>query len=447
MSEGRAAELKAHSREWVSWDLTSRQLCDFELLLNGAFSPLSTFLGRDDYESVCASMRLSDGTLWPIPVTLDVSEEFASGIGPGTTIALRDPEGVMLAAMHVNEVWRPDRRAEAEALCGTASMDHPAVAKLCARSGSHCVGGRIEGVQLPTHYDFRSLRLGPAELRSEFTRLGWTRILAYQTRSHIHREQFELSLRAAKQAGANLLIHPLVGMSEPGDVDHYTRVRCYQAILRHHPKDTVRLALLPLTTRMGGPRERLWHAIIGKNYGCSHLIVDHDHVDPGANTLGGPVSEPDEVRQLAAEYQAELGIVMLSCDPMVYVPELGRYVTEDAVPRGSRALSISTTELRRRFADGSEIPEWFTFPEVADELRRSHPPRHRSGYTVFFTGLSGAGKSTIANALMVKLLEMGDVQLPSSTVTWSAGTFPRSWGFPRSIATSTFAESASWPRR
>jgi len=403
----RQAELKAASRDWPSWDLTARQLCDLELLLNGGFSPLRGFMGQADYESVCASMRLRDSTLWPIPITMDVTDEFVRQIESRRSIALRDAEGVMLAALHVDEVWNPDRVAEGEMVFGTLDSEHPGVAYLLDRSHPNYISGRLEGIQMPTHYDFRALRLTPGELRSEFARLGWRRVVAFQTRNPMHRAHFELTLRAAKEVEANLLIHPSVGMTKPGDVDHYTRVRCYEALLPYHAKDTAKLALLPLAMRMGGPRECVWHAIIRKNYGASHFIVGRDHAGPGSDSSGKPFYGAYEAQHLLAKHQEELGIGMLPFNMMVYMEDKACYVPDDQVPKSSRALSISGTELRRRLADGREIPEWFTFPEVARELRRSHPPRHKQGFTVFFTGLSGSGKSTIANALMVKFLEMG----------------------------------------
>lgn len=403
----RAYELQAESRGWPSWDLTPRQLCDLELLLTGGFSPLRGFMSRPDYEGTCCSMHLVDGTLWPIPITFDVSAEFARSIDAGSTIALRDPEGVMLAALHVQEVWQPDRYAEAEAVYGTTSLAHPGVEHLLRETHPWYVGGRLEGVQLPIHYDFRSLRLTPSELRAEFVRLGWRRVVAFQTRNPMHRAHQELTLRAAKQVEANLLIHPSVGMTKPGDVEYYVRVRCYQALLSRYPKDTVKLALLPLAMRMGGPREAVWHAIIRKNHGCSHLIVGRDHAGPGADENGKPFYEPYAAQELFRAHERQLGVTMLPFNTMVYLEQQDAYVPEDEVPQAARTLSISGTELRRRLNEGREIPGWFTFPDVARELQRSYPPRHRQGFTVFFTGLSGSGKSTIANVLRVKFLEMG----------------------------------------
>jgi sulfate adenylyltransferase len=407
VDDERASELRKASTYWPSWDLTPRQLCDLELLLSGAFSPLRGFLGSADVESVCADMRLSDGTLWPIPVTLDVADELATQVGPGASVALRDPEGVMLAALHVEEVYRPDRRAEAQGVFGTTDPAHPGVAYLLERTHRNYLAGTLEGIQLPAHHDYSALRYTPAELRAEFTRLGWRRVVAFQTRNPLHRAHHELTLRAAKEVEANLLIHPVVGMTKPGDVDHYTRVRCYQAIMDGYPHNTAMLSLLPLAMRMGGPREAVWHAIIRRNYGVTHLIVGRDHAGPGADAQGRPFYGPYDAQDLVRQHEAELGVTTVPFRQMVYVEHLDSYLPEDEVPEGARTLKISGTEQRRRLNEGRDLPEWFTPPAVAAELRRSYPPRARQGFTVFFTGLSGSGKSTIANVLLVKLLELG----------------------------------------
>ena len=407
VSDGRGAEIQAASRDWPSWDLTARQLCDLELLLNGAFSPLKGFMGRADYEKVCESMRLANGLLWPIPIVLDVTEDVAKGLESGSTLALRDPEGVMLAALHVDDVWQPDRTAEVKFVYGTENSEHPGVAHVLERTNPYYVGGRLEGLQLPIHYDFGSLRLTPEELRANFSRLGWRRVVAFQTRNPMHRAHFELTLRAAKEAETKLLIHPVVGMTKPGDLDHYTRVRCYQALLPHYPKNTVKLSLLPLAMRMGGPREAVWHAIIRKNYGCTHLVVGRDHAGPGSDSKGKPFYGPYDAQELLKKHEAEIGVEMVPFKMVVYVEEQDSYFPVDEVSEGTRTLNISGTELRERLAEGKEIPGWFTFPDVAQELQRTHPPRHKQGFTVFFTGLSGSGKSTIANVLLVKFLELG----------------------------------------
>ncbi|HUB70524.1 MAG TPA: bifunctional sulfate adenylyltransferase/adenylylsulfate kinase [Acidimicrobiales bacterium] len=407
VGQERADKLKEQSRNWPSWDLTPRQLCDLELLANGGFSPLRGFLGEDDYESVCQRMRLADGALWPMPVNLDVTEEKAAELGPGTSLALRDPEGVMLAALHISELYRPDRQREAKLVFGTTDRAHPGVAYLLDKVNPVYLAGTLDVVAQPVHYDYKSLRPGPRQLRARFEDLGWARVVAFQTRNPMHRAHVELTLRAAKQVEANLLIHPSVGMTKPGDVDHHTRVRCYEAVLKGYPHASATLALLPLAMRMGGPREAVWHAIIRKNFGASHFIVGRDHAGPGNDSAGQPFYGPYDAQALCQEHERELGVGIVPFQQMVYVEERDEYMPVDEVPAGVRTLDISGTELRRRLAEGREIPSWFTFPEVATELRRSYPPRSRQGFTVFFTGLSGAGKSTIASILLTKLLEEG----------------------------------------
>lgn len=407
VADERQLELRAQSREWPSWDLTQRQLCDLELLLTGGFSPLVSFLGRRDYESVRDTMRLADGTLWPIPVTLDVSADIAAHLDNGSKLALRDPEGVILAVLHGTEVWQPDLKAEAEAVYGTLDRTHPSVAVLLDSSRPCYVAGKLEGLQAPVHYDYSDLRHTPAEIRAMFQMRGWREIVAFQTRNPLHRAHFELTLRAAKQVEANLLIHPVVGMTKPGDVDHYTRVRCYQAIMPSYPPGTAMLSLLPLAMRMGGPREALLHAIIRRNHGVTHLIVGRDHAGPGKDSAGRPFYGPYDAQEMVRKHEAELGVQMVPFREMVYVEDRDTYMPEDEVPKGARVLSISGTEQRRRLSEGTELPSWFTPPAVAAELRRSYPSRSKQGFTLFFTGLSGSGKSTIANVVLVKLLEIG----------------------------------------
>jgi sulfate adenylyltransferase len=405
----RATELKAHSREWPSWDLTARQLCDLELLMSGGFSPLRGFMNREDYEGVCCHMRLKSGVLWPMPITLDVTEDLAKKLTPGSSkVALRDPEGVMLAVLHVEDVWQPDRTAEAQQVFKTTSRAHPGADYAMNKANPWYVGGRLEGVHAPSHYDFRTLRLTPGELRAEFARLGWRRVVAFQTRNPMHRAHVELTFRAAKQVEANLLIHPSVGMTKPGDVDYYTRVRCYQLLSSKYPQGTQKLSLLPLAMRMGGPREAMWHALIRKNHGCTHFIVGRDHAGPGSDPeTNKPFYGPYEAQETFRKNQSEIGVTMVPFNMMVYLEGEDRYVPDNEVKPGDRVLNISGTELRKRLNEGREIPGWFTYPEVVHELRRSFPPRARQGVTIFFTGLSGSGKSTIANVLLTKFLEVG----------------------------------------
>lgn len=408
VSSEKATELKSHSREWPSWDLTARQICDLELLMSGGFSPLRGFMNRADYEGVCSNMRLASGVLWPMPITLDVKEEFAKTLKPGSSkVALRDPEGVMLAVLHVEDVWQPDREAEAKAVFGSTSALHPGVNYAIKHSNPWYVGGRVEAIQLPSHYDFRALRLTPAEVRTEFARLGWRKIVAFQTRNPMHRAHVELTMRAAKNVEASLLIHPSVGMTKPGDVDYFTRTRCYQLLLAKYPAGTVKLSMLPLAMRMGGPREAIWHALIRKNHGCSHFIVGRDHAGPGNDENKKPFYGPYDAQELFKKHEKEMGVTMVPFQMMVYLENEDRYVPDNEVPAGARVLNISGTELRQRLNEGRDIPSWFTYPEVVQELRKSYPPRYKQGVTIFFTGLSGSGKSTIANVLITKFLETG----------------------------------------
>ncbi|MCH8993140.1 MAG: bifunctional sulfate adenylyltransferase/adenylylsulfate kinase [Acidobacteria bacterium] len=407
VDDERAAKLKAASVDFPSWDLTDRQLCDLEMLANGGFSPLTGFLGREGYDTVVEDMRLPDGTLWPMPITLDIDGDTAASLSAGASLALRDPEGAMLAVLQVSDVWKPDKDREALQVFGSNNVEHPAVAYLMETAGSHYVGGRLEVLDLPPHYDFATLRMSPAEIRARFTKRGWRKVVAFQTRNPMHLAHLELTVRATKEVSANLLIHPVVGMTKPGDVDHYTRVRGYQAIMPRYPANTAELSLLPLAMRMAGPREAVWHAIIRKNHGCTHFIVGRDHAGPGSDSSGEPFYGPFDAQDLLAAHQEEIGVEMVPFKLMVYLPDSDRYAAIDEVAEGTQTLSISGTDLRDRLADGREIPEWFTFPKVAEELRQTHPPRSHQGFTVFFTGLSGSGKSTIANVLQVKLLEIG----------------------------------------
>jgi len=407
LAEHLADEVKQHASEFPSWDLTPRQLCDLDLLLNGAFSPLEGFLGEADYEKVCDDMRLANNVLWPIPVTLDVSEAFAEGIATGATIALRDAEGVLIATMEVSDIWSPDKQSEAKRVYGTTDDSHPAVDYLLHRAGPVYLGGKVYGIEPPTFYDFKLLRDTPSELRGRFRKMGWRKVVAFQTRNPLHRAHQELTFRAAREADANLLIHPVVGMTKPGDIDHFTRVRCYEHVLEEYPDQTTTLSLLNLAMRMGGPREALWHAIIRKNYGCTHFIVGRDHASPGNDRNGEPFYGPYDAQELYRQHEQELDITMVPFKEMVYVENKAEYLASDETEPGDQLMELSGTEFRRRLREGLEIPEWFSFPKVVDELRRAHPPKHEQGFTVFFTGLSGSGKSTIANALMVKLLEDG----------------------------------------
>lgn len=407
VSADAAAKLKAEAGDMPSWDLTARQACDLELLMNGGFHPLKGFNTEADYNSVVETMRLADGTLWPMPITLDVSQKFADGVAPGTRIALRDAEGVILAVMTISDKWLPNKANEAAKVFGADDLAHPAVNYLHNVAGPVYLGGPIQGLQAPVHYDFKSRRDTPNELRAYFRKLGWDKIVAFQTRNPLHRAHQELTFRAAREAQANLLIHPVVGMTKPGDVDHFTRVRCYEAVLDKYPQSTTTMSLLNLAMRMAGPREAVWHGLIRRNHGVTHFIVGRDHAGPGKNSQGVDFYGPYDAQTLFQQYEGEIGVKMVDFKHMVYVQERDQYYPANEVPEGCTVLDISGTELRRRLREGLDIPSWFSFPEVVAQLRKTSPARDKQGFTVFFTGLSGSGKSTIANALMVKLMEMG----------------------------------------
>ena len=404
-----AQKLKTEAADLISLDLSPRQVCDLELLMNGGFNPLKGFLSEADYNGVVDNMRMADGTLWPMPINLDVSQNVADTVVAGQDIALRDQEGVILATMTVTDKWVPNKAHEATMVFGADDQAHPAVNYLHNTAGAVYLGGPITGIQQPVHYDFRGRRDTPNELRAYFRKLGWRKVVAFQTRNPLHRAHQELTFRAAKEAQANLLIHPVVGMTKPGDIDHFTRVRCYEAVLDQYPSATTTMSLLNLAMRMGGPREAVWHGLIRKNHGCTHFIVGRDHAGPGKNSAGEDFYGPYEAQDLFRTHQDEMGIEMVDFKQMVYVQDRAQYEPADEIADKENVtiLNISGTELRRRLSEGLEIPEWFSFPAVVEELRKTRPPRAQQGFTVFFTGFSGSGKSTIANALLVKLMEMG----------------------------------------
>ncbi len=407
LGESLAEQEKLIATEYPSWDLTPRQLCDIELLLNGAFSPLTGFMRQQEYQKVMEDMRLPSGVIWPIPINLDVTEAFADTLETGSMIALRDEEGVLIATMKVEDIWKPDKQQEANLVFGTDSEEHPAVFQLNNLIQPVYLGGTLRGVEPPSHYDFKLLRDSPSELRGRFRKLGWRKVVAFQTRNPMHRAHQEITFRAAKMHEANLLIHPVIGLTKPGDVDHYTRVRCYEKILETYPEQTTTLSLLNLAMRMAGPREAIWHGIIRKNYGCTHFIVGRDHAGPGSKSDGTPFYDPYEAQELFTKHQEELDITLVPFQMMVYVEDRAQYIPVDETTKEMKTMNISGTEFRRRLREGLEIPEWFSYGEVIEELRKMYPPKHQQGLTIFFTGLSGSGKSTIANALLVKLLENG----------------------------------------
>jgi sulfate adenylyltransferase len=402
----RAAEMKATSKDFASVTLDERGLCDLELLATGAFSPLKGFLGKADYDRVVGEMRLANGTLWPLPVTLPVTP--GENIAEGKTLALRDVYGNLLAFLRIEEIYAIDKNAEARGAYGSTDAKHPSVAYLNRQPGYNAAG-KLEVLRTPPHYDFVELRRTPAELREHFESLGWSKVVAFQTRNPLHRAHEELTKRAAEQIGGGLLIHPVVGVTKPGDVDHFTRVRCYRALVdNHYEPGSVLLSLLPLAMRMAGPREVLLHAIIRRNHGCTHFIVGRDHAGPGKDSTGKPFYEPYAAQESMGKNKNEIGMEMVDFKQMVYLPDEDRYESVDAVPAGVKTADISGTQVRDDYlAKGRALPEWFSRPAVAEILRETNPPKFHQGLTIWFTGLSGSGKSTVAHALIERLAEYG----------------------------------------
>lgn len=399
-------ELKAHASRLPSLQMSERSVCDLELLTTGAFSPLDRFMGLKDYERVLEGMRLTAGHLFPIPVTLSV--EPGSAIRLDQDIALRDAKNDLLAVMTIEEIYEWDKEEEAQRVFGTLDLRHPLVAEM-RRWGKLNISGRLQALQLPGRYDFQELRLTPAETRARLKSLGHQNVVAFQTRNPLHRAHEELTKRAVHQVDGVLLLHPVVGMTKPGDVDHYTRVRIYRALAeRYYEPDRILLSLLPLAMRMAGPREALWHAIIRCNYGANYFIVGRDHASPGVDSKGRPFYGAYDAQDLVGRFSDELGVGMIPFSELVYLPGEGRYEEVSKVPAHVSTASISGTQVREEFlANGKALPDWFTRPEVAEILAETYPPRHRQGVCVWFTGLSCSGKSTTAEVLTVLLEEQG----------------------------------------
>ncbi len=403
----RAEELRRQALDLTAINPNERQLFDLELLLNRGFYPLTGFMDRAAYESVLDGLTLPDGTVWPLPVCLDVDERTAAQLSPGQKVALNDQEGFLLAILTVSDVWRPDRRAEAEQVFGSSEpAAHPGVRQLLEGSKPFYVGGTVEGISLPIHYDFLQLRLTPSETVRRFTMNGWRRVLGFHTEQYLHCAHREMVLDAARQIGAAIFLQPVVGLDHPGDVDFFTHIRCYQVFTTKFPPNMIMLGLSPFASRRAGPREALLQAIMRRNFGCTHFMVADDHADPFANQNGSAMLfyEKGAAQELVARYATKTGIEMVPQLEYCYDEESGTYSPVSAQETDNKR-AVTSTELQSRIVRGDELPDWFVWPDMLDELQRAFPPKSRQGFTVFMTGLSGSGKSTIAKVLLVKFME------------------------------------------
>jgi sulfate adenylyltransferase len=399
-------DLARRAGEGPTLQLSPRSLCDLELLATGGFSPLDRFMSKADYDSVLDRMRLANGLLWSIPITLPVAQ--LEGIAEGREIALRNANNNLIAWMRVDEIFEANPHTEAAKGLGCDDEEHPTYREMLSW-GKFRLSGPLKVLEMPQHFDFPELRRTPAQVRALLANMGNPDVVAFQTRNPMHRAHEELSKRAARESGANLLLNPVVGMTKPGDVDHYTRVRIYKALVEnYYDPNTTLLSLLPLAMRMAGPREAIWHAIIRRNFGANHFIVGRDHAGPGKNSKGKAFYNPAAARELLTKHADEIGVKCLPYEEMVYLADEDRYEQVTDVPPNRKVFSISGTQVRDQYlAKGRLLPPWFTRKETAEILNSAYPARHKQGFCIWFTGLPSAGKSTIADILTVMLMEHG----------------------------------------
>lgn len=391
----------------MSLTLNDRIICDLDMLLLGGFAPLTGFLDEENYNSVVHNCRLTDGSLWAMPIVLPVNLEEHSKINGLSEIILKDKTGLPLAKMKVTSIFKPNLIEECEKVYGSSDTNHPYVKIVLGQGDVYYYGGSVEKIHGVLHYDFTDDRLSASQSRTWIKENGWKTILGFQTRNPMHRSHFELTKYALNKLGneAKLLLTPVVGVTQTCDVNYHVRTRCYQKLMKYYDGNA-KLVLLPLSMRMAGPREALWHAQIRKNYGCTHFVIGRDHAGPsykkkdGSNFYG-----PYDAQDFVEQYKNEIGIDIITSKMIVYVENLAGYKPMDEVVEGDKVLNISGTEQRRLLKEGLPIPDWFSFPEIVEELRWEFKPLNRRGLCLYFVGLSGSGKSTIANYVKEKLME------------------------------------------
>ena len=389
--------------------IEGRLLCDLELLLNGAFNPLTGFMKEKDYNSVVENYRLANGEVWPIPIVYTINDDEIDKYSSHKTIILKDKTNLPLAHFHIEEIYKPDIEKECKGVYGTNDDNHPYVKILQSRPNVHYIGGRVEKINLPSHFDFNSLRLTPDKVKKMKEERGIKNLVGFQTRNPMHKCHFELVKYALKQVGepnTAALVHPVVGITQECDIDYYSRVKCYKKIMKHFDENEGILSLLTLSMRMGGPREALFHALIRKNYGCTHFIVGRDHAGPSYKTKEGKKFYGDyDAHELLGRLKDEIGIDVIVAKAIMYVKELGEYRCEDELKGGETCMHISGTEQRRLLRAGEDIPEWFSFKEVVSELKQVYKPNIKKGFCIYLVGLSGSGKSLLASTLNEALNE------------------------------------------
>jgi len=410
LSQEESEQLKKEIPVNCNVTLTQRQLCDLEMILNGAMNPLNGFMGEADYSSVLENMSLSNSLMWALPVTLDISQQQLDAFDGATQIGLCDGEGFMLATMDISSVWKADKEKEALKIYTTKDRSHPGVKYLLTEVKEYYIGGEVKGMQLPMHYDFESLRHTPESLRNEFQKSGWDKVVAFHTSKPMHHIHYGITTDAAKSLGANLLIHPVSGVGKPGDLAYYSRVHCYQAIIKHYPRYLAALSLVPQAMRMAGPREAIHNMIVRQNYGCSHFIVGPEHASPpGVRSGGQRFYDMYSAQSMVEEFQNKLDIQMYRVEEMGYSISRGKYIScKTAQVEGDETHGFTEKDFNDALEHDQKVPDWYSYPDVISELSKVRLSRKHKGLTLFFTGLSGSGKSTLAKLVYARFIEQGD---------------------------------------
>lgn len=353
--------------ELPSITLDHRQASDLEMIGNGAFSPIEGFMGEEDHASVIKSMKLADGTAWPIPITLSVTEDKSNSLPEEGAIALENSQGTLLAILHLKERHRIDKEHHAQEVFKTKEAEHPGVNNMY-EAGGVALGGPVDVIKPPQDPRFPEYRLVPEETRQEFIDEGWDTVVGFQTRNPMHRAH-EYLAKCALENVDGLLIHPLVGDTKEGDVPAEVRMRCYETLMDNYfPDDRVKLSVMPAKMNYAGPREAILHALIRKNYGCTHFIVGRDHA--GVGDYYGTY----EAQEVFSEFEdGDLGIEPVFFDYAFWCQECGNMASQKTCPHDSDSqIYLSGTKVREKLRNGESLPSEFSRPEVAELLREAY---------------------------------------------------------------------------